>query len=277
MKSLHDVPPLPALPAGGVTAASGSGVTAAGGRERPCEVMKILHDGPRYRGSRRGAAHREGSCPGPSDSSVPTIFTVVHSKQRRLATMTADSGWTSRIAELVLVKQALAEVDERGLWPHHLPGLAATEAELLAVETSIGEALSSSHRAFLLAAGGWRGFFQSVDLFGPNDFLGSERWTRGASLLRNIDDAVLEDVGFPREHVLPLAASSGEIDLFVIARRASSSAGVVVWFAGDEVERFANFGDYFAAMVDYNRREVRKMAEIRDAPGGQPRRPRLRH
>lgn len=189
----------------------------------------------------------------------------------------ADLDWTSRIAELVFVKRSLVEADRNGLWPHHLPGLAATDAELLAAEARIGEALNSLHRAFLAAAGGWRGFFQAVDLFGPSDFLAGERWARGVRLLEDIDAAILEDIGFQRAQLLPIAASSGEIDLFVIGRQASRCPGVVVWLAGDEVERFASFDEYFAAMVDYNRREVLKMTELRDAPAGTERRPRLRH
>lgn len=168
----------------------------------------------------------------------------------------ATVDWRPRIVELVLVKQRLRDVDQEGLWPHHLPGVAATEAQLLGIEARIGESLDASHRAFLATAGGWPGFLQTVDLFGPGDFLGSTRWARAVELLGYLEDDVLASAGFRREHVLPIAASTVEIDLFIIGRRSSTTPGVVVWFAGDEVERFADFDEYFAAMLDFNRREI---------------------
>lgn len=170
-----------------------------------------------------------------------------------------EGDWKSRIVELVFVKQALREADREDLWPHHLPGIAATEAQLLAVEARIGEPLDPAHRAFLATAGGWRGLFQTIDLLGPEDFLGGTRWARAAELLGYVSDDVLVSAGLGREHVLPIAASTIEIDVFVIGLRSSRSPGVVVWFAGDEVERFASFDDFFAAMVDCNRREILKL------------------
>jgi hypothetical protein len=41
----------------------------------------------------------------------------------------------------------------------------------------------------------------------------------------------------------------------------SAVPGVVIWFAGYEIERFANFDEYFLAMMDYNRRELRRFLE----------------
>jgi hypothetical protein len=160
------------------------------------------------------------------------------------------------------VKQAIAEADRKGLWPHHLPGVAATEAQLLEVEARLGEHLQPSHRAFLATAGGWRGFFQTIDLFGPEDFRGSSRWMRAQQLLRYIEDNVLASIAFGREDVFPIAASSVDIDLFVLGRRSSAIPGVVVWLAGDEVERFGSFDDFFVAAVDYNRREIAKLREL---------------
>ncbi len=52
--------------------------------------------------------------------------------------MTSTS-WKQFIVDLVRIKQQLAEVDTEGLWEHRLPAVAATEAELAAMEAHIGE------------------------------------------------------------------------------------------------------------------------------------------
>lgn len=170
-----------------------------------------------------------------------------------------EADWKSRIVEFVLVKQALREADREDLWPHQLPGVAATVAQLLAVEARLGEPLDPAHRAFLATAGGWRGLFQTIDLLGPEELLGGTRWGRATELLGYVSDDVLISAGLRREHLLPIAASTVENDVFVIGLRSSRTPGVVVWFAGDEVERFASFDDFFVRMVDYNRREIQKL------------------
>jgi hypothetical protein len=37
--------------------------------------------------------------------------------------------------------------------------------------------------------------------------------------------------------------------------------GVVIWFAGEEIDRFFDFDEFFLAMVEYNRRELEDMKE----------------
>jgi hypothetical protein len=184
---------------------------------------------------------------GASQSAIRTV---------RVSVDMVASEWRSRIVELVLVKQALAEADRKALWAHHLPSVAATDAQLLAVEARLGESLQPSYREFLALAGGWRGFMQTIDLFGPEDFLGSQRWRRAQELLGYLDDDILSSMGFRREEVFPIAVSGIEIDLFLMGRRSSEIPGVVVWLAGDEIDRFNSFDDFYAAMVDYNRREI---------------------
>jgi hypothetical protein len=44
--------------------------------------------------------------------------------------------------------------------------------------------------------------------------------------------------------------------LFVISRPQSHNPGVVIWFAGDEIDRFPNFEEFFLAMAGFNRAEL---------------------
>lgn len=167
--------------------------------------------------------------------------------------------WKQRIVELVLVKQKLAELDTKGLWQYRLPAVAASEPRLNAVEAHLGEALDPAFRAFLLHADGWPAFYQTVDLFGSNDLLGSDRFRHATEMLDYVEPVVLTASGLRREDLLPIAVSPVDLDLFVMTRRSASRPGVVVWLAGQEIDRFPSFDEYFRAMVDYNRLEVQHL------------------
>ena len=60
--------------------------------------------------------------------------------------------------------------------------------------------------------------------------------------------------------ILPIAATPIDLDLFVMARRSTSCPGTVIWLAGREIDRFPDFREYFLAMMDYNRQEVRELS-----------------
>lgn len=157
---------------------------------------------------------------------------------------------------MALIKQAIAELDKNGLWEYRLPGLAASEEKLVAVEKLLGEPLDPSYRRFLAHAGGWLAFLQTVDLFGADDLLGGSRAAHAAELLGDIETSALAKADLRREDLLPIAASPVDLDLFVLTGRSARRSGMVVWFAGYEIDRFPNFDEYFLAMMDYNRLEL---------------------
>lgn len=164
--------------------------------------------------------------------------------------------WPQEIVKLVYVKQALAEVDTRKLWPHHLPSVAATAEQIDAVEKALGMELDAKYAHFLRHADGWRGFFQTVDLFGTGDLLGSEKMLAAKEMLGAVDDGVLSATKNRREDLLPIAATTLDRDLFVLTLPSSAAPGEVLWLAGELIDKFPNFDEFFLAMVDYNRAEV---------------------
>jgi len=170
-----------------------------------------------------------------------------------------STSWKQVIVDLVGIKQKLAEVDTEGLWEQRLPAVAATEAELAAVEAHIGESLDPSHRDFLLHADGWAAVYQTVDLFGSADLRGGPRFVHATEMLGYIDDDVLEAGDLRRADLLPIAASPVDLELFVITRRSAAMPGVVVWLAGAEIDRFPNFEEYMLATLDYNRLEIQAL------------------
>ncbi len=177
--------------------------------------------------------------------------------------MTSGQEWKQRIVDMVRIKQAIADLDRQGIWEYRLPAVAATEEELKAVEQNLGEELDPEYREFLAYAGGWPAFLQTIDLFGPNDLLGSERFRHAQEMLGYVEPKIIEALDVKREHMLPIAASPVNLDLFVITRRAALKPGEVIWLAGYEIDRFPDFDEYFLAMMDYNRGEVDALQKSR--------------
>ncbi|MEM5421233.1 SMI1/KNR4 family protein [Paraburkholderia ferrariae] len=164
--------------------------------------------------------------------------------------------WIQEIAKLAYIKQVLAEADQRKLWPHHLPAVAATPAQIEAVEAALGTRLDRNYAELLLHADGWRGFYQTVDLFGTADLLGSEKMSAARELLGAVDDDVISATRNRRNDLLPIAATTQDRDLFVLTLPKAEAPGEVLWLAGELIDRFTNVGEFFLAMMDYNRLEV---------------------
>lgn len=167
--------------------------------------------------------------------------------------------WKTAIAQMVLIKQAIYDLDTEHLWEYRLPKLAAREEELKAVEAHLDEPLDPEYRSFLSYAGGWPAFYQTVDLFGPADLLDGRLFCHAMESLATIDELVLTSSHLRRKDLLPIAASLEDLDLFVITKRTCPSPGQVIWFAGGEIDRFPSFSDYYIAMLDYNRLEVQQL------------------
>lgn len=158
--------------------------------------------------------------------------------------------WQEEIVRAVMVHQALREHDHHGLWQYALPRVAATEAQIQRLEAGLGRPLMADHRQFLLHANGWPSFYQDVSLLGTADFAGGAL----ADVLRAQLD-VLRDLGavpFDAEAGLIVAGSETQADMFI----QDLSSGRVFWFAGELIDEFPSFSEFFLAMVDYNRQQL---------------------
>lgn len=163
--------------------------------------------------------------------------------------------WRRQIAIAHLVTKRVEELDVDGVWPHCLPEVAATPEAICNVEKLIGEPLDANYREFLTFANGWRGFYHSVDLFGTGEFNGEVYWKIATELLETL--APIENLcGLPLTDLLPIAVSQDSTDVFVMSRRHTHKPGEVFWFAGQLIDRFSDFDEFFLAMVDYNREDA---------------------
>jgi hypothetical protein len=163
--------------------------------------------------------------------------------------------WRRLIVQMVGVKQEVAQVDREHLWQFRLPAVAANERDIGGAEAALGESIDPQYRSFLKYANGWPSFYQTVDLFGTADLTGS-RYGHALEMLDNLEDAILDRSKIGRQDVIPIAATAVDLDLFVMTRMSSPKPGQVIWFAGQEIDRYENFGEFYLAMLECNRREL---------------------
>jgi hypothetical protein len=154
--------------------------------------------------------------------------------------------WQDRIAIMFLIQEEIQKLDKVGLWQYYYPELAATEQQLIVAESHLGHTIDDYYRDFLMCANGWKSFSQTINLFGSEDLMGSDLMNYALDILNVMDNAYsFEYTGFSKEDFLPIAATYEEKDLYVITRPTSRQPGIVIWFSGQEIERYQNFEEYF--------------------------------
>lgn len=163
--------------------------------------------------------------------------------------------WTDEIVQLVFVKQALADVDKTKLWPYHLPNTGAPLAEINNAESLLDFEIDAEFKGFLLAADGWSGLYQEVDLFGTGDLVGKKAGY-ALTILGALDDSAIRESGVGRDDLFPIAVSAHDRDIFAMTKPHCKTPGEVFWFSGGLVDKFSSFAEFFLAMVDYNREEI---------------------
>ncbi len=99
-----------------------------------------------------------------------------------------NSSWKDKIAVMFLVQNEIQRLDKSGIWKYYYPELAATEEQLAAVEAHLGHKLDKDYRDFLLCANGWKGFIQTINLFGTGDLMGSSLMDYAMTMLGILDD-----------------------------------------------------------------------------------------
>ncbi|MBO0981433.1 SMI1/KNR4 family protein [Microbacterium sp. SD291] len=169
--------------------------------------------------------------------------------------------WRPPIVEMVMVKQNLAAWDPKGIFPNHLPEVAATEESIHVAEQALGVRFDREHRGFLSFADGWKCFHQSITLLGTTELVAGP--LRDAALEAfEYAPELLEELGRSTESLLPIAASLEQADVFVMLIDDGSVGPKVLWLAeGELIDTFDSFGQYFISMIEYTNRRITKMQE----------------
>lgn len=168
--------------------------------------------------------------------------------------------WRLDIVTAVAVQQACMRVDVDELWEYSLPELRASEQEIADAEKRLGFRLPEQYRSFLQYANGWQYFYQDVNIFGTGELLVGELHDQAEELLE-VAKEVLPPLDYDLDCFFPIAASMTQIDLFVIGKVGSLWEGQVIWIAGDIIDEYESFLEYFRSMVAYNKLEAEELAK----------------
>jgi SMI1/KNR4 family protein SUKH-1 len=170
--------------------------------------------------------------------------------------------WPALIGTMIIVKQQIDEADRQHLAEYTVPRVKASQDEILAFERAVGERLPNDYRNFLLHANGWPAFFFLVNLFGLPELQGEGDAETGAALLRSYDEeGVLADLGLTVDDVIVVGAGAGSRDLFLLIREGRPGAGQVSWLDGEEIDRYQDFPEFFASLIEYHRLRLQKLAQ----------------
>ncbi|MDW8801450.1 SMI1/KNR4 family protein [Clostridium sp. A1-XYC3] len=161
--------------------------------------------------------------------------------------------WKDKIKKLIVIKKELIKLDTEGLWDFYEPEDAGSEKELGAVEEYLKYELDKEYKDFLRCANGWKSIFQSIDLFGTNELIASKEIYDTDMLMTTLSpEGAFQAAGLSENELLPIAANKDTTDLFVITKKYSNNPGMVIWFAGYEIERYDSFQKFFSAINKYN-------------------------
>jgi hypothetical protein len=165
--------------------------------------------------------------------------------------------WKALIVKMSYWKQLINDNDREGAIPWHLPKIAATEGEVLRAESDSNIKLPEEYKSFLCCANGWAGFYISTDLFGVDELINA--YAADPLPMPEVREFI-ETIDLDAQHVIPIGASRFDQDVFLLVSPSSPVApNHVIWWAGEEVERYVTFEEFFNAMIAYNAQIARKL------------------
>lgn len=171
--------------------------------------------------------------------------------------MPVEFDWKAEISRVVYWKQIAAEHDKQSALPWHLPRVGASPENIRLAEIAIGKSFSPQYKKFLEHADGWQSFYLLVDLFGTKEIING---SSTSALDRTELLLFLESIGVNKDEVIPIGASEYDLDVFLLV---SSTSKVlpegVLWVAGEEIDRYQSFSEFFSAMVNYNARIAKNL------------------
>lgn len=173
--------------------------------------------------------------------------------------------WHELVSRAEQVNLAISEADVNRTWLYGGPSPGADPAELATLDAVLGGPLAPDYQQFLTISNGWDGFYSDVDLFGCADFPFSPPLAFVWMMIDAIEEGSGGLVSYPWSSWIPIGVSREECDFFLLQRPLGNEpGGAVVWLsAGQEVERYDTFAEFFEAMIAFNEANL---AEVRTDP-----------
>lgn len=158
------------------------------------------------------------------------------------------SSWIER---MLSVREEMHRLDSEKLYRYYPPNKGCSDEDLRRAETRLGVKLDSQYASFLRRADGWREFFADISLFGTRELTGSPEMDMARELL-DVVYPLNPHLEYKKEDLLPIAADEVGRGFFALTPAVEGGHGSVIWFVGQEVERYASFHRFLSAILQYN-------------------------
>ncbi|MBV9139728.1 MAG: hypothetical protein JO115_02200 [Pseudonocardiales bacterium] len=172
-----------------------------------------------------------------------------------------ELSWPELIGFMAQLRMQLEQVKPR-VYPMTAPHVGANPEQLVRAEQRLRHPLDPVYWEFLTYANGWPDYFQDVRLLGTEELGRGQLWDRGQQLLNTyFEDGPASPPDFPPRTDLELIAVGTEtIDIHVlwITGPVTDGGHPILWLAGEEIDRWANFHEYFRSIYAYLERALER-------------------
>lgn len=165
--------------------------------------------------------------------------------------------WIQYIVEMGKIKEQLVKKDNSGVHKFYFPEVKATNDEINFAETLLGVELDKSYKEFLKRANGWKGIMLNINIFGTNELIDNNIQNKAFEFLKIIEeDVLIPNFSCKAHDLIPIAMTFTDKDIFVMSKSSSNMYGKVIWLAGEVVDIFNNFEEFFLSIIEYNKQDL---------------------
>lgn len=157
--------------------------------------------------------------------------------------------------QMISIKNEMHTLDVKQIYRYYEPNNGCSLEEISKVEDCLGIKFDNQYKEFLQYVNGWKECYRLVSFLGTKELLGSKEMDVAKEVLE-IVCPLDEELEFKQDELLPIAVDEYGSDLFVLTPPINGENGMVIWFAGQEIERFASFEVFRDTILQYMSQEL---------------------
>ena len=157
--------------------------------------------------------------------------------------------------QMLYVRNEMCKLDVKQIYHYYAPNNGCSLKEISKVEDCLGIKFDNQYKEFLQYVNGWKECYRLVSFLGTKELLSSEITDMAKEILE-IECSFDEQLEFRKEELLPIAVDEYGSDLFVLTPPVNDKNGMVIWFAGGEIERFPSFEVFRDTILQYMNDEL---------------------